>query len=141
MQCGLYCTVMPYSRKFSREKTFMNFAVLEPSVKVFSTKFGGRAVSNYMIGFSIPRNFSPWNDHFFPIHESFLPRKFPAIYTVLWSRWIYPGHKFTVWLVGTGRQALPSSINIWKKKEVSWELQNYIGPAWSDKSTEIIIEC
>ena len=34
---------VPYSGKLSREKTFTNFAVLEPPVKVFSTKFG-RAV-------------------------------------------------------------------------------------------------
>ena len=32
-----------------------------------------------MIGFSIPRKFSPRNGHFLPICESFLPRKFPAI--------------------------------------------------------------
>ena len=31
---------IPYSRKLSSEKTFTNFAVLEPPVKVFSTKFG-----------------------------------------------------------------------------------------------------
>ena len=28
------------SGRFSREKTFMNFAILEPPVKVFSVKFG-----------------------------------------------------------------------------------------------------
>ena len=34
-----------------------------------------------MIGFSILWKLSPWNGqwHFLPIHESFLPRKFPAI--------------------------------------------------------------
>ena len=35
-----------YSGKLSREKTFTNFAVLEPSAKVFSTKFG-HAVPTY----------------------------------------------------------------------------------------------
>ena len=47
-----------YSGKFSREKTFTNFAVLEPPMKVFSIKFG-RAIPTYMclIGFSIPRKF------------------------------------------------------------------------------------
>ena len=29
-----------YSGKLSRDKTFMDFAVLEPPVKVFYTKFG-----------------------------------------------------------------------------------------------------
>ena len=29
-----------YSGKFSREKTFTNFVVLEPPAKVFSTKIG-----------------------------------------------------------------------------------------------------
>ena len=37
---------IPYSGKLSREKTFTNLAVLEPPVKVFSTKFG-HAVSTY----------------------------------------------------------------------------------------------
>ena len=35
-----------YSGKLSKEKTFTNFAVLEPPVKVFSTKFG-RAIPTY----------------------------------------------------------------------------------------------
>ena len=29
-----------FGGKLSREKTFMNFAILEPLVKVFSAKFG-----------------------------------------------------------------------------------------------------
>ena len=63
-----------------RIKAFTNFAALEPPAKVFSMKFG-RVVPTYVIGFSIPRKFSPRNDHFFiPIRENFfLPQKFPAI--------------------------------------------------------------
>ena len=34
---------LPYSRKVSREKTFVNFAVLWLFAKVFSTKFGSVA--------------------------------------------------------------------------------------------------
>ena len=30
---------IPYSGKLSREKTFTNFAIFQPSSKVFSTKF------------------------------------------------------------------------------------------------------
>ena len=30
---------LPYSGKLSREKTFMNFAIFQPSAKVFSTEF------------------------------------------------------------------------------------------------------
>ena len=37
---------VPYNGKLSNEKTFTNFVVLEPPVKVFSTKFG-RAVPTY----------------------------------------------------------------------------------------------
>ena len=48
----------------------MNFADLEPPVKVFSTKFG-RAES--IISFSVLRKFSPRNGHFLPIREIFLP--------------------------------------------------------------------
>ena len=32
---------LPYSRKVSREESFMNFAVLWLFAKIFSTKFGG----------------------------------------------------------------------------------------------------
>ena len=32
--------LIPYSGKFSREKTLANFADFRPSAKVFSTKFG-----------------------------------------------------------------------------------------------------
>ena len=35
-----YSTYVPHSEKLSREKTFMNFAVLEPPAKIFSAKFG-----------------------------------------------------------------------------------------------------
>ena len=37
---------LAYSGKLSREKTFMNFADLEPPAKVFSAKFG-HAVHTY----------------------------------------------------------------------------------------------
>ena len=63
---------MPYSGKLSREKTFANFVVLWPFVKVFSAKFGGVAsfgaakVSNL-------RKFSPRKLYFSPILKSFLP--------------------------------------------------------------------
>ena len=36
--------LLPYSGKFSRKKTFVDFAVLEPSTKVFSVKFWGCGV-------------------------------------------------------------------------------------------------
>ena len=35
---------VPCSGKLSREKTFADFAVLEPSAKVFSAKFWGRGI-------------------------------------------------------------------------------------------------
>ena len=35
-----YTIAIPFSGRLSREKTFMNFVVLEPPTKVFSTKFG-----------------------------------------------------------------------------------------------------
>ena len=59
---------LPYGAKLSREKTFSNFAVLEPPAKVFFHKIW---VDPYqpMIGFSILRKFSPQNGHFLPIHE------------------------------------------------------------------------
>ena len=51
MQCGAHnLHIVPatylYGRKFSREKTFSYFAVLEPPAKVFSSKFGC-AIFNY----------------------------------------------------------------------------------------------
>ena len=67
---------IPYSRKLSREKTFMNFAVLEPPTKVSPRNLG--MPYSPMLGFSIPRN-----SHFLQIRESFLPWKFPAIWYFL----------------------------------------------------------
>ena len=51
----------------------MNFAFLWLIAKVFSTKFGGGAaqVSNL-------QKFSPQKSYISPIHESFLPQKFPT---------------------------------------------------------------
>ena len=46
LECRIAMAFIPYSGKLSREKTFTNFAVLEPSAKVFSTKFG-RAMPTY----------------------------------------------------------------------------------------------
>ena len=67
--------IIPYSGKLSREKAFTNFTVLEPSVKIFSMKFG-RAIPTY--DRFLAKTFSAkWS--LLPICESFLPRKFPAI--------------------------------------------------------------
>ena len=60
------------------EKTFTNFAIFQPSAKVFSTKFEA-CHTHYATNFNVPRKFSPRNATFLPIRESFLPRKFPAI--------------------------------------------------------------
>ena len=64
--------LIPYSRKLSREKTFANFKVREPSAKVFSTNFWGmlhsfmlsfkKSVNVFSMKFSLPTNlrkFSP----------------------------------------------------------------------------------
>ena len=67
--------IIPYSGKLMREKAFTNFTVLEPSVKLFSTKFG-RAVPTYD-RFLVKIFSAKWS--LIPICESFLPRKFPAI--------------------------------------------------------------
>ena len=64
--------IIPYSGNFLRDKTFVNFADLEPPAKVFSMKFGGVPYPP-MISFTIPRKFSQRNGHSLPIHESFLP--------------------------------------------------------------------
>ena len=40
------CKEIPYSGNFSREKTFVSFAVSEPSAKVFSVKYFGRGDTN-----------------------------------------------------------------------------------------------
>ena len=39
MLCCMKSWIIPYSGKLSREKTFTNFAIFQPSAKVFSTKF------------------------------------------------------------------------------------------------------
>ena len=42
-----FTTVIPYSSKLLKNKTFTNFVVLEPLVKVFSSK-NGHAVPTYV---------------------------------------------------------------------------------------------
>ena len=60
--------VLPYSGKLSREKTFVNFAILCLSTKVFS-----------MIRASNPLKFSLRHPIFPPACERFIPRKIPTI--------------------------------------------------------------
>ena len=72
---------VPYSRKFSREKTFVNFAVLWLFAQVFSAKFGSMAQQK--------RKFSLRKLYFSPIRESFLPQMFPAIW--YFKNWYYSG--------------------------------------------------
>ena len=63
----------------------MNFAVLWVFAKVFSMKlgsmasFGAAKVSNL-------RKFSQRKSYFLPICESFLPRKLPAIWFILYLK-------------------------------------------------------
>ena len=67
------------AQHFQGRKTFTNFVILEPPVKVSPQNLG--MLYTPMIGFSILWKLSPWNGqwNFLPIHENFLPRKFPAI--------------------------------------------------------------
>ena len=67
-------------RKLLREKTFANFKALWLSTNIFSIKFGG-VVSFGMAQVNNLHKFSPQKSIFTPIHESFLPRKFPTIKT------------------------------------------------------------
>ena len=41
------CHVIPYNGKLSKEKTFADFEIGEPSAKVFSAKFLGHAAPTY----------------------------------------------------------------------------------------------
>ena len=67
-----------FQGNFRGRKTFVNFAVLWLSAKVFSAKFGGVASFGAAQASNL-RNFSPRKSYFSPIRESFLPRKFPTI--------------------------------------------------------------
>ena len=60
-----------YSRKISREKTFMNFQKFPPRIWGVAS-FGMAKASN-------PRKFSSQKSYFSPIRKSFFPWKFPAI--------------------------------------------------------------
>ena len=55
---------LPYSGKFSKEKIFTNFAILQSPAKVFSTNF---------------KHATPIMQPVLTLHGSFLPWKFPAI--------------------------------------------------------------
>ena len=74
---------IPYSGKLSREKTFANFEVREPSAKVFSTKFWGmphplmfgfkQSVKVFSVKFSLPtdpQKFSPSKVYCYTVCES-----------------------------------------------------------------------
>ena len=65
--------IIPYSRKLSQVKTFANFAVLPASANFNARGLGER------VGFSKTRKFYSRNALLYRIHESFQPRKFPAI--------------------------------------------------------------
>ena len=85
-----YASLLLYSGKLFREKTFVNFAVLWLFVKVFSAKFWGVAsfgaakVSNL-------QKFSPRKLYFSPLHESFLPRKYEWLWLYVMCVWrCYP---------------------------------------------------
>ena len=73
---------LPYGGRLSREKTFVCFAVSEPSVKVFSANICGH--THIIIGRTgtIGESFFPRNSRFGPKRETFLPRNVSAVYTV-----------------------------------------------------------
>ena len=70
---------LPYSGKLSREKTFANFVVLWLFATVFSVKFGSVASFGAAKASNL-RKFSQQKLYFSLIRESFLPRKFTAIW-------------------------------------------------------------
>ena len=71
---------LPYSGKLSREKTFVNFAVLWLFVKGFSTKFGSVA-SFGMAKASNLLKFSPQKSHFHQVVQVFSFESFLIIGT------------------------------------------------------------
>ena len=86
----LYCASLgvPYSGKLSREKTFTNFAIFQPSIS--------ESFLHEILGMPHPlcdqlifrKNFlREMLLSYVPIRESFLPRKFPAIryYVIFWT--------------------------------------------------------
>ena len=91
---------VPYSRKLSREKTCRISRFCSYSSKFSQWNWGvwclfpATPVSN-------PQKVSPQKSYFSPIHESFLPRKFPlygsnyvivqgVFLVVLWTNWMCP---------------------------------------------------
>ena len=90
LQCSLVLQVGPSivvqliltSGKLSREKIFTNFAILQPPVKVFSTKFSTCHIHYAIDQYHSAQVFYNYTS-LLPIYENFLPRKFPAMrYTV-----------------------------------------------------------
>ena len=81
-ECIPFCVYVgriPYSGKLSREKTFANFVVLWLFATVFSVKFGSVASFGAAKASNL-RKFSQQKLYFSLIRESFLPRKFTAIW-------------------------------------------------------------
>ena len=71
----IHTACIPYGRKLLREKTFANFAVLWPFMKVFSVKFGNMASFGAAQASNL-RKFSPQKLYFLPICESFLCKNY-----------------------------------------------------------------
>ena len=80
---ALLSQVLLYSGKLSREKTFVDFEVWEPSAKVFSAKFGGmphpptigfkQSVKVFSVKFSLPTGpwkFSPLKIYRYTVHTA-----------------------------------------------------------------------
>ena len=77
--------IVPYSGKLSREKTFMNFAALDPPTKVSSTKFGCAIPTHDR--FSILQKFSPRNG---PSYRSAKVSRYMVSYYILgWNDSLY----------------------------------------------------
>ena len=73
---GGLCTVQ---RKTFEGGNFHKFRGFRATHESFLHEIWACRIHLRMIGFTIQRKFSLRNGHFLPIHESFLPRKFPAI--------------------------------------------------------------
>ena len=83
---GLFSRKVPYNGKLLREKTFANFAVLWLFIKFSPWNLGGVGSFSTAQASNLWK-FSPQKSYFLPICESFLPRKFPAIWYPETHRW------------------------------------------------------
>ena len=112
--------VLPYSAKLSREKTFTNFAALEPPTKVFSMKFG-HAIYPLWLLLAFHESFLREMTTSYQSMKVFSLKSFP-LYGMYWPRFMY--YNPQTWPCNQWRYNVMWSLHIhtWQRPRIQYQL-------------------